>query len=237
MLPMPDTSVWSSSARLISLLRRRARPNRVDRTAGRTGRARCGRPPTEPGRPGRCPTSRSSCRPPKVRWSANRSSARPSSAKRIRTCRCVSSGARRGWTRSCPLMPRWATSSASRRRPVAATGTCRGARPRQTAPRPAAPRRSSAPAGCRRTARGWLTSTERSCGPRPTREPVTNGLDLGQFRHSGGQARRPGRRRSAVIARQAGLGRGLLGFLLAAPGGGRRRSRPPTEARAVNVFA
>ena len=90
---------------------------------------------------------------------------RPPSAKRIRTCRCRSSGASAGRTRNCPLMPRWATSASPAWRPSVADQqrqpqvlAAAAGRHERRAGQPRGEGRA-APARWRRTARGWLTST------------------------------------------------------------------------------
>src|SRR4051812_38458311 len=141
-------------------------------------------------------------RPPKVRWSTNRSS-RPPSVKVNRTRRWVSSGLSGGTTSSWPLMPRW---------PVSASPESSGSQryfPRRWAAmicRPASRlSKSAAPARCRRTARGCATETRSIVRPttprsRPTRTTSTSGS-------SGTVELAPGC-----------FGRLLLGLLLAAAG-------------------
>ena len=141
MLPTPEISVWSSSARLTSVRRRRSagHERRPDRTAGRTGRGRCARSPRgsvgaarRHGQPAeRALVDEAQLRAavgerepdPQVRPRPARPPAAPAAGP---TCR----GGRR---------PR-------RRRPAAATGTCRAGRRRPRSGRPAR-RRSRAGAG------------------------------------------------------------------------------------------
>ena len=121
MLPIPDTTVWSSSARLISVcLRRIAATAATREKSGSSGsRAMCAISGGRSAPPG------AKDMPPKVRWSRKSTSGPPSSkANRIRRCGCrtasvaESSGRSRRrrqrrpagdpLTRNCPLIPRCA---------------------------------------------------------------------------------------------------------------------------------
>ena len=89
MLPTPPIRVWSSSARLTSVCRRRrAAEKRVD-VEGRVERVDGDVRQPAAGSPR--PALSSTARPPKVRWSTKRSS-RPPSVNVNRARRCVSSG-------------------------------------------------------------------------------------------------------------------------------------------------
>ena len=250
MLPTPDSSVWSSSARLTAELRRRSRGDeqrvvevRVERVAGDVGDRR----PARAAPAGRgSGTSASSCTPPKVRWSTKRSS-RPPSVKPIRTCRCFSSGA-----------------SGRLHEQLAGHAQVRDQRTRRLSPRRqrqpevlAAPRdgvdRARRPAGRRGPARrrgggaprgrgSTVDRGDRAAGD-PARQAVADGLDLGKLRHrsAGRVGGRRGRRRPspALGARPARARRSR-----------RRPARPPsccarcsarsvspaTVAAAVKVF-
>src|SRR5215207_2413181 len=174
MLPMPLTSVWSSRARLRPVRRRRRAPaNAASSNSGSSGsRAMCA---TGSGSPaGSVSTSAS---PPNVRWSTKRSSGPPSVNDR-RTRRCTSSGEPGGRTRSCPLMPRWASTASPASLPsvpplpplpgTASSGSQRYL-PRRCAPASVRPVRRAAksaePAAWRRTARGWPTATAATVRP------------------------------------------------------------------------
>ena len=91
MLPTPPIRVWSSSARLTSVCRRRRAAEKPS-----TSKALVERVDRDVRQPGRDPARHcsSTASPPKVRWSTKRSS-RPPSVKVNRARRCVSSGWRR----------------------------------------------------------------------------------------------------------------------------------------------
>ena len=172
MLPTPEISVWSSSARLTlgvpPAQPRRRTPRR--RSTGPSGRGRCARSSAGHGSPrpvgGR--TSRSSTRPPNVRWSTKRSS-RPPSAKPIRTCRCFSSGASGGLDEQLPAHPEV-------RRRAHSPGPVE--RQPQVLAAPRAPRRCGRRPGGRRDRRrrrggggrrgGAAPRPRRRCGRRPS---------------------------------------------------------------------
>src|SRR6266851_3102598 len=144
---------------------------------------------------------------PNVRWSLNRRSG-PESAKVNVARTCGDTGAPGSESRNCPLIPRCA------RRASSATGSHRYL-PRLRAavmvrPRSAAAK-SSAPATCRRTARGCSTAASAMVRPttwrsRPLRTVSTSGssgtLDLSYFRHARPQVVPP------RLAARSTLGRG-----------------------------
>src|SRR3954468_6259410 len=221
MLPTPPISVWSSSARLTSVCRRRSAAEKpASSKPGSSGSiamcaTRVGRPPSG---------ASSTARPPNVRWSTKRSS-RPPSVNVNRARRCASSGCDGFSTSSCPLIPRCATSAV----PVAVpSGSASGSHrylPRRWAPANvragSAATKCAVPPRCGGTARGWETSTAATVRPatqrsRPRRTTSTSG--------SSGTPSAPGGRRGG-----GGLGRDrppghlgglLLGGLLGAAGAG-----------------
>src|SRR5918998_415342 len=207
MLPIPDTTVWSSSARLTPVRRRRIPAITASRSkSGSIGsRAICA---TGAGRPS---TRSSTDRPPNVRWSMKRSSG-PPSAKASRTRRCVSSTAPGGWMRICPLIPRWASNASSPPR------SSQRYLPRRRAActwRPASrAAKSSSPAIWRRTERGWCTSTAATvrpatCSARPSRTTSTSASSgMALSRRRGAPAGQLGQRAPGH------LGGPLLGFFL-----------------------
>src|SRR4051794_17863980 len=210
MLPTPPISVWSSSARLTSVCRRRrAALNASASNDGSSGSmAMCA---SRGGMPS--PVESSTARPPKVRWSTKRSS-RPPSVKVNRARRCVSSGCEGFSTSSWPLMPRWATSARSLGVPSGSASGSHRYLPRRWAAvnvRPvSACTKWSAPSRCRRTARGGRTSTAARGRPvthwsRPRRTTSTSGSS-----GTGSALRGQGPPR--------GLGGLLLGGLLRAAG-------------------
>ena len=163
MLPTPEIRVWSSSARLTSVRRRRsAATNAASSNCGSSGsRAMCA---ISAG------SSRRPARPPARRTCAGRRSAaagrRRRSANRIR--RCVSRPRRPAARSIWPDMPRWPTTASPlssgshrylpRRRTSVTVPAGQHAR-RSPPPRPA----------WRRTARGCSTSTVGdACGRRPS---------------------------------------------------------------------
>ena len=222
MLPTPLTSVWSSSARLSPVRRRRSAATqavvvevRVERVAGDVrDRRRDAVDQVDHG-----------ASPPKVRWSTKRSSG-PPSVKASRTRRCVSSGRPAGRTSSWPLMPRWASTRVvgrpSQRQPqvlAAAAGAGRRVRPASRAAK------SAPPAGVPADGPGVgdLDGGDRAAGD-PAVEAAADHLDLGQLGHRAGRSGlRPGRPSAPASSGQLGPqvppggGRGLLlGLLLAA---------------------
>src|SRR5882757_6182055 len=174
MLPMPDTTVWSSSWRLISECLRRntaTTPSRLN--FGSSGsRARCA---TGIGTSVPSTVTRSaSIQPPNVRWST-KLSAVPSS----------SSAAMRKWfsfgtspSSICPLIPRCTT------RAEPSPSVNHRYLPRRPVPVTCVPSsraaRSAGPASWRRTARGWCTRTAlmvrpATCACKPRRTTSTSG--------------------------------------------------------------
>src|SRR3954454_4142526 len=210
MLPTPPISVWSSSARLTSVCRRRSAAEKpASSKAGSSGSiAMCAT------RVGTSPSGASStASPPNVRWSTKRSS-RPPWVQVNRARRCVSSACDGLSTSSWPLMPRCATSAEPVDVPSASASGSHRYLPRRWAAvtvRPvSAATKWSVPSRCRRTARGWCTSTVATVRPAthcasPLRTTSTSGSS-----GTGGSALRqrpPG-----------GLCGHLLGSLLRAPG-------------------
>ena len=155
-----------------------------------------------PGPPSSVGISEVRNRPPKMRWSTNRScSGMPSAGlSRSRTFRCFSSGTPGSCMSSWPDMPRWAMSATAGGRLAAAAagdvaGTAAGVSasgiqrnlPRRTTSRTRAPSRlpakSSGPRACRRRERGSSTSTDGDGpAPHPAHQAAPDHLDLGQFR-------------------------------------------------------
>ena len=141
MLPIPETSVWSSSARLSPV--RRWRSPRDERGLVECGsssvagdvqrpgpaasaRPSDGEPARPPGRPSGVGTSGTTASPPNIRWSTNRSSRRPvaAAARPIRTRRCAlgrrrpAAAARAGRSsRGAPAAPRRSRGSSQRNLP------------------------------------------------------------------------------------------------------------------------
>src|SRR3954452_9823457 len=209
MLPTPPISVWSSRARLTSVCRRRSAA--VKESASNRGSSGSIAMCASRGGMSSPSGASSTARPPNVRWSTKRSS-RPPSVNRTRARRCTSSGSSGFSTSSCPLIPRCAT----RARPDGApSGSASGSHryfPRRRAAgsvRPvSAATKWSVPSRCRRTARGWCTSTEATVRPatqrsRPRRTTSTSGS-------SGTSAPRG----SAVGSRGEGAPGGFRGLLL-----------------------
>ena len=183
MLPIPDTTVWSSSARLSSVRRRR-----IAATASSSGergssgsRAMCA---TGAGSRLAAHRGDQGC----DREAAERALVdEPQLAGRRRRRRAGSAGASRPAGRPvatsiCPLMPEVREhgvdpAPAIERQPqVLAPPTGRGDRAR----RPDAAAKSPPPSRCRRTARGWRTSTRAMVRPttwsaRPRRTTSTSG--------------------------------------------------------------
>src|SRR4051812_4005280 len=210
MLPTPPISVWSSRARLTSVCRRRrAALNASASNDGSSGSiAMCA---SRGGMPS--PVDSSTASPPKVRWSTKRSS-RPPSVKVTRARRWTSSGCDGFSTSSWPLMPRCPTSARSLGVPSGSASGSHRYLPRRWAAvnvRPvSAATKWSMPSRCRRTARGWRTSTAATVRPAthcssPRRTTSTSGSSgtLSALRGQG-----PPR----------GLGGLLLGGLLRAAG-------------------
>ncbi len=180
MLPMPETTVWSSSARLSPVRRRRSRghrPVQVERRVhGVPGDVRDRLREQAAARP--APADAATCR----RTCAGRRNAlRPDVGEgkpdaQVRSRQTVP-GRRPATDRSSPderatLVP-WP------RRPGQATGTCRGDEAGHHRPASRAAK-SSAPDWCRRTARGCKTSTRSmrrlsTCSARPRRTVSTSG--------------------------------------------------------------
>src|SRR4051794_6147354 len=182
MLPPPPINVWSSRARLTSVRRRRsAALKAASSKVGSSGSiAMCAR---RGGMPVPSSPLSSTARPPKVRWSTKRSS-RPPSVNLRRARKCVSSGADGFSTSNCPLMPRCATSARPDGLPSASASGSHRYLPRRCASvkvRPvSASTKWSMPSRCRRTARGWWTSTAATVRPathwaRPRRTTSTSG--------------------------------------------------------------
>src|SRR3954451_3778728 len=247
MLPTPLIRLWSSRARFSPVRRRRsAAANRSSSNAGSSGsRAMWATGTGTASRPS--PTSSTSASPPKVRWSTKRSSW---SSSRMRTRRWVSSGASGGRTSSWPLMPRWASRASPAAcspsvpcvpsmpsapagpdvpavpsvPPPASSGTHRYLPRRWATPRRRPTRRarkSAAPGPCRRTARGWRTSTSAMRRPvthasRPRRTTSTSGS-------SGTSAR--------GLGLAAAVGAASVADGLAAGGRGAGAQRPPRRRR------
>src|SRR4051794_8502967 len=211
MLPTPLTRPWSSRSRFTPAVRRRRRAtNATSSNAGSSGsRAMCAISVGSSAPPS------AKDRPPNIRWSTNRSSG-PPSANRNRTRRWRSSAASAGCTSIWPLMPRW---------PSRASPVSRGSHrylPRRRASENVRPvsraTKSSGPARCRRTGRGWSTSTAATgrwstCASSPRRTTSTSGssgtLPVRGAR-GGGVAVLVGER---AVRRLGGL---LLGLLLRA---------------------
>src|SRR5690606_14549800 len=218
MLPTPETTVWSSSTRLISdFLARIAATAASGSKRGSSGSRAMwatGSGTSEPS----TSTSGASAQPPKVRWSTNRSSL-PSS-RVARMWACLSTGASAGCTSICPLIPRCTTRAASSAGPavresgVPASGSSKVSHrylPRRHASRTRRPLmpaiRSAAPSTCLRTERGRVTVTASmtrpaTCSARPRRTTSTSGSSG----TSGFGGQRP-------VGGARGL---LLGFLLGA---------------------
>src|SRR5690606_11758297 len=239
MLPIPETKLWSSSARLMLVRRGRTRPasSSTSNTGSSGSQAMCSMglgtasPPTS--------TSSARCKPPKVRWSTNRNSG-PPSANRNRTRRCFSSGAPGGCTSSCPLIPKCAT-SASPSGSVPSPSSIHRYLPRRRAAVRQRPTsrvaKSSAPGTCRRTARGCSTSTSATvrpatCSATPRRTTSTSGSSGTDNPHQDTPNRSAGRlgpRGSSpglhLVGElpPSGLGGLLLGFLLGPPGAAAER--------------
>src|SRR3954452_7986065 len=193
MLPTPESSVWSSSARLTPVRRvARASRNRSSSNAGSSGsRAMCATcwgttgasSPYPPGAPSAVGRSGSIASDPKIRWSTNATATGPAEGlSRVSLARSSGSGAaasarRRSW----PLIPRWASTASGRSPP--ARGSHRNL-PRRTAARMVRPTRrrskSSASPSWRRRERCSNTSTPvitapRTTGSRPARTTSTSG--------------------------------------------------------------
>src|SRR5919112_2943737 len=199
MLPIPDTVVWSSSARLSSVRRRRipATASSSEKAGSIGSRALCatgsGSSP-----PPAALTRGCTERPPKVRWSTNRSSG-PSSSNAIRIRRCFPAGRSASATSIWPLMPRWASTASAPRAPPSSSS--HRYFPRRHAALIVWPARraakSSPPATCRRTARGCATSTwairrSSTCAARPRRTTSTSGSSGTCFRSPNESALRGG---------------------------------------------
>src|SRR6476661_7768037 len=212
MLPTPDTTVWSSRIRLTPEARRRtAATNASSSNSGSTGsRAMWAISGGSSAPPGETDS------PPNIRWSTNRSSPAPCSVNRTRRCR--SSGAPTGCTSICPLIPRWPRTAS----PLS-SGSQRylpRRRAASTVRSVVSAAKSAAPARCRRTGRGWSTSTRSmrrptTCASRPRRTTSTSG--------SSGTVEGPGSAGGDVAVRGGDgdvgrLGGLLLGFLLGAAG-------------------
>src|SRR3954466_8264869 len=169
MLPTPPINVWSSRARLTSVRRRRsAALKAASSKVGSSGSiAMCAR---RGGMPAPSSPLSSTARPPKVRWSTKRSS-RPPSVNLRRARKCVSSGGGGFSPSTCPLMPGGATSARPDGLPSASASGSHRYLPRRYASvkvRPvSASTKWSMPSRCRRTARGWGTSTKATVGPAP----------------------------------------------------------------------
>src|SRR5680860_267930 len=221
MLPTPEIRVWSSSSRLTPEVRFRSRATKWSSSnAGSIGsRAMCAiswgstAPPAE------------IASPPNIRWSTNLSSVRSSRVRR--TLRCRSGGAAAGWTSIWPLIPRWARSASS-----LSSGSQRYF-PRRCALITCRPvswaAKSAGPPACRRTGRGWKTSTAVIVCPttrrsRPSRTTSTSGSSGTSADWTGQRGvglDRIGVERIRVLFRDGAVGglRGLLlGLLLGAAG-------------------
>ena len=246
MLPTPETSVWSSSARLTALSRASAgaRP-RPRRRPGRAGRARCGR--SARGMPSRRRASASGqaaegALVDEPQLGSVVGEVEPGVQVLLVAARRP---ARRAAGRSCP---RWTSRPASPSAAGRARGTCRAARPpRRRAGEPGG--EVAGPARWRRATRAPRTSTPRD---RAADDVVVRGRG-GRPRPRGAQAsaasaglgargrRRPwarGRpRRAGSSAVQALLGGLLLGLLLAAARCRRRGPRRRRPTRAAKVFS
>src|SRR5215472_10704839 len=95
-------------------------------------------------------------RPPKVRWSTKRSCG-PPSVKVNLILRCGPAGSASSSSNICPDMPRWPTTASSE---SSANHRYLPRRRTSTTVRPvSAAAKSAPPAACRRTDRGWSTST------------------------------------------------------------------------------
>src|SRR4051794_1101532 len=230
MLPTPETSVWSSRARLtpVRRLRQRATSAFSSRVGSSGSRAMCATwggshgpegvqtprfaPPRPPGPPSAVGTRGTTSRPPNIRWSTNRSSrpcaaelSEPPSSRLIRTRRCRSASAPGGWRTSWPLIPRCARSAS----PVSSSiqrNLPRRATSRTTAPVSRAAK-STGPASCQRTTRGWSTSTASTRAPitqraRPARTTSTSG--------SSGTGGQTGSDRRGFVGRQEARARAVL---------------------------
>src|SRR3954452_17613768 len=165
MFPTPPIRVWSSRARLTSVRRRRSAA--LNASASNDGAS--GSIAMYASRGGMSSARESStARPPNVRWSTKRSS-RPPSVKVRRARRCVSSGCAGFSTSSWPLMPRWATSARSLGVPSGSAIGSHRYLPRRCAAvnvrSVSACTKESMPSRCRRTARGWCTSTDAPVRP------------------------------------------------------------------------
>src|SRR5215212_4334291 len=174
MLPIPDTTVWSSSWRLISECLRRNTVTTPSRSKSGSSGSRAiwatGAGTSVPS----TVTRSASSQPPNVRWST-KLSAVPSSSS-VAILRCPSLGT--GPSSICPLIPRCTTSAApsssvSHRYfprlpvPVTVVSSSRAVR-------------SAGPASCRRTARRWCTRTPVmvlpvTCASSPRRTTSTSG--------------------------------------------------------------
>ena len=206
MLPTPDSRVWSSSARLTPVRRRRrGRRRPARRRRGRAGRARCARPAaatgTAPSRPARrrpapagaavgVGTSGTGEAPERALVDEPQLAAAGSVVEGDPHAQVPSrSAASGGWTQELA-----AHAEVGQQRlagvELEPERTCRGARRRARSRRPSRPAKSAAPASCRRTGRGCSTSTA------PIRAPVT-------------QRARPRRTTSTSGSSGTGSGRGV----------------------------
>ena len=233
MLPMPETSVWSSRARLSPVRRRRSAAReglvverRVERVAGDVRHAARDVPPAPSGRAARR-RARRRC--------AGRRSAAPGRRRRTGPhpqVRLVG-GVRRlqeQLAAHAQVGDEASASSAVEREPevLAAAATPRGPCVR------AAGREVAAPAAWRRTARGCWTSDggDRAAG-HPAVEAAPDDLDLGQLGHRSADRRRLGAPQCVPGRR----GRFLLGLLLAASDARAAVHAAPTRTTAVKVFS
>ena len=208
MLPTPEIRVWSSSARLTPVRRRRsAADHATGSNAGSNGSgATCAERQRHAVR--RQPVVASD-RPPNVRWSTNRSSG-PPSAKRNRARRCGPSGVSRSDGEELPghaEVGEQLRAVVERQPQVLAAAAGRRRLDGRPAGRRSRPARADSGAACgRRRPRPSRISRPTTQRSSPARTVSTSG--------SSGMATRLVRR----VGRQRGprlLGRELLGFLLA----------------------
>ena len=200
------------------------------------------------GHPSGVGTSGTTASPPNIRWSTNRSS-RPVGAHRrrarCRTRRCRSAAASGGLQHELAAHAEVGQQGLAgvEREPeelAAAHDVAHASR------RPAGRRSRAGPASCRRTGRGWSTSTGADPGAGdPAGQAAPDDLDLGQFGHAArpsGRRRRPprlrpvqpGAARSASNAAAAAL---LLGLLLAPPAARAARAARRRAPSAWNSLA
>ena len=199
MLPTPPIRVWSSSARLTSVCRRRAAEKASTSNARRAGRCRCREPagiwlPALPRRRDR-------------RTCAGRRSAARGRRREPEPGAQVSLVGGFGFDQQAAhaeVPTRARSEEVPSARPSAATGTCRAGARRPACGRSGRPRSARRPRGAA-TARGWSTSTGRPLcvrrptargragRPRPRAAPALANC-IGELRHRwtgqvGGQAR------------------------------------------------